>query len=475
MPLITFLHVLVVDLAIVNGAAGAHPESDASALRGRHTTLPVQAPSHAIKQLHQGEEAEALRTLHQYKRLKKLKPILWLHIPRCGSSFANVLIHHPGICKGIPKDLWISASEHPLSDFFVKYPKEKYCKGGFQPRYFYKDPPGHDSIGPLMDYYPSHVRHHAVTMLRQPEQRIMSAYYNHHMGVYSHIPTFKEYARFQEGCMVKMFVRPNYRNPEMKGSLQGPCLLEEKKPSPPSQDEVDLAIHRLRTDIAFVGITDEWDLSICLFHAMFGGHCRKRMFEDVRPWSHVKRKQGYDLSPLQGFVDKGDGALYAEAQKIFQSNLHLYGVNKDTCPSACQKKKHTSHDDDTDTKKDDTSDDDDEDNDEDDDTGAEATDDDTKNDNASDDDDNDDDQDDDTGAESADDDAKKNNASDDDDKDHDTGAETKDDDATDGDAKDTNDTEVENETHHKGKYHRDHHKHGHHHRTVSLHHLRHKA
>ena len=38
-------------------------------------------------------------------------------------------------------------------------------------------------------------------------------------------------------------------------------------------------------DFAFVGLTEEWDLSVCLFHRMFGGECHVREFLDVRPGS----------------------------------------------------------------------------------------------------------------------------------------------------------------------------------------------
>ena len=33
------------------------------------------------------------------------------------------------------------------------------------------------------------------------------------------------------------------------------------------------AAKRVREGFAFVGITEEWDLSACLFHEMFGGDC----------------------------------------------------------------------------------------------------------------------------------------------------------------------------------------------------------
>merc|ERR1712166_1729650 len=38
----------------------------------------------------------------------------------------------------------------------------------------------------------------------------------------------------------------------------------------------------------FVGLTEEWDLSICLFHAMFGGECEESEFANMRPSKRSK-------------------------------------------------------------------------------------------------------------------------------------------------------------------------------------------
>ena len=42
-----------------------------------------------------------------------------------------------------------------------------------------------------------------------------------------------------------------------------------------------LAIERVK-DVAFVGLTEEWNDSICLFHAMFGGRMNPHSFQNVR-------------------------------------------------------------------------------------------------------------------------------------------------------------------------------------------------
>merc|ERR1719401_115797 len=50
---------------------------------------------------------------------------------------------------------------------------------------------------------------------------------------------------------------------------------------PPTGVETANAISRMET-FPFVGITEEWDLSICLFRKMFGGQCVGSDFLNMR-------------------------------------------------------------------------------------------------------------------------------------------------------------------------------------------------
>eukprot|EP00971_Amphidinium_carterae_P051023 1004652-Amphidinium_carterae.1 len=33
-------------------------------------------------------------------RLKRLKPLAWVHVPWAGDAFVNALLQHPGLCPG---------------------------------------------------------------------------------------------------------------------------------------------------------------------------------------------------------------------------------------------------------------------------------------------------------------------------------------------------------------------------------------
>merc|ERR1719401_892886 len=113
-------------------------------------------------------------------------------------------------------------------------------------------------------------------MMRQPEQRIISGFTYGLLGwpqSYGATRTASvlDYAEVTQGCTVRMLTHTS--------KVDGYC----GDISPPlTQDDVELAKSRLQK-FAFVGLTEEWDLSICLFRAMFGGLCYGADFDNIRP------------------------------------------------------------------------------------------------------------------------------------------------------------------------------------------------
>ena len=65
----------------------------------------------------------------------------------------------------------------------------------------------------------------------------------------------------------------------------------------------------------FVGLTEEWDESVCLFHRMFGGRVNPAEFKDFHP--HIGKSEDYDEAELGGFVDEADELVYAAAARQF--------------------------------------------------------------------------------------------------------------------------------------------------------------
>ena len=95
--------------------------------------------------------------------------------------------------------------------------------------------------------------------------------------------------------------------------------------------DVAKAISRL-DGFKFVGLTSDWDRSICLFHAKLGGECRAVEFLDSRP---TGGNSSYPKTPLGGLRDEYDEALYSAVLDKYRKDLHAYGIHEALCRRVC--------------------------------------------------------------------------------------------------------------------------------------------
>lgn len=242
----------------------------------------------------------------------ELSKLAWLHFPKAGTSFANTLVSW-GCPKLSDQDLVNRESSDKSGAYIWGFMAQhgQQCDDGFRLC------GGHTPIRPGDCTGWEQHRGHFVAMFRQPEQRLISGYnQNCHdaPGDKSNY-TLTSYASAVAGCSVKM----------MNGHDCG-------APVPISSDMVATAIQRLDRGFAFVGLTEQWALSVCLFHAMHGGSCHAREFLNVRPGKRHTAMR-YDTSGLEGWVDPYDGALYARAATVFRNNLARFNVTPETCAS----------------------------------------------------------------------------------------------------------------------------------------------
>jgi len=262
--------------------------------------------------------------------LEASRPLAWLHVPKTGTSLINTLVHTPGLCPGVPSDMVINRTTYcnqcnPFNNWMAghfesQYPAHLACPDGVL-KYA-----AHVSIGGT---FQKHYKGHGVTLLRQPEQRLISSY-NHNLHDFPRATlggrpeniSLPKYAELVQGCYVKMLTGKH-----VKGNDCG-------EPGAPKQQEVRKAKRRLQT-FAFVGIMEEWDQSICLWHAMFGGLCYGSELMDTRDaGGGTAEGHDYPLEDLQGFVDHADREVYAFAQEIFRERSRQYGVSRASC-QAC--------------------------------------------------------------------------------------------------------------------------------------------
>ncbi|CAJ1384368.1 unnamed protein product [Effrenium voratum] len=263
-----------------------------------------------------GDECNSLQLLQHRLDLapSPVWPLKYLHVPKCGTSFLNAVVHLPGVCD---VDAHFGLDKETLGRHFEKHFWRK-CGQVCNASKFSCNPAAttHESIGSSYEAYKGHL----VTMLRKPESRVLSAYFDpvwrHGAGTYNSV---LEYAQGVRGLVT--------------------CQLTQDKAVDPLPKCTDLkeadaheAARRLREGFVFVGLVEEWDLSICLFHKMLGGDCLFSEFENTR-----QNPNEYNTSELQGFNDTLDGIVYQEARSIFQRNLKLYGVSNESCQPCFQR------------------------------------------------------------------------------------------------------------------------------------------
>jgi len=245
-------------------------------------------------------------------------PLVWLHIPKCGTSFINTLLHQPGTCPGLPEDLVVDG-ERPLDILGELYPDlEPYCPGSF----LNGSAVGfHFGLGADYESFKGKL----MVFLRNPEQRLISSYHHdqHDWPFATPAGSLLEYARVVQGCAVRMFTRSGKWLENAPNVCGGP--------EPVTAEEVSEARRRLWDGFVFVGLTDHWNLSICLFHTMFGGQCRDTDFQNNRPGREDDTVKYDAASDLGSFVDEADGELFASGRALFMQRLREFGVSPETC------------------------------------------------------------------------------------------------------------------------------------------------
>lgn len=259
--------------------------------------------------------------------------MFWLHIPKCGTSFLNVVVHLPGACDaltGVPIDAE-NFGECFESNFNTLEPVLCHSKSLHFPSYDWL--PNllhgvktwtHSSL--YDDLYVAH-RGHFVALFRQPEQRLLSQWFDQEDN-FRAVPFISRCDRnktpeYEMSMSEFQQTWAGAATAQLSGAPQNASALTEA--------HVEKALVRLREGFAFVGLEEEWALSVCLFHMMFGGPCLPLDFENTRPGA--TQHKAYDLAPLNGWRDVHDGRVYDEAQRIFQEKLADFGVSHQSCKS----------------------------------------------------------------------------------------------------------------------------------------------
>ena len=89
------------------------------------------------------------------------------------------------------------------------------------------------------------------------------------------------------------------------------------------------AKRRLQSTLGFVGLTDHYNLSVCLLHAMYpaGGRIRPSSFANARPTAYFQDGYNPDRANVEitAEMDPYDMELFIEARTIFVERLKAHG------------------------------------------------------------------------------------------------------------------------------------------------------
>lgn len=255
----------------------------------------------------------------QVQRRHALEPIFYVHVPKCGSSFATALAH-------------LECGDKIDEELTIKEPgpTEKWnenCGDGSFSRFEM----GHD---PLHETMTDKSLGKVVTMFRPPQSRISSGYIHNLHDCYALQKKYKikhqdaapwqpdgevdpailkEYAKCVNSCMTNILVGRG-------------CANNGEAPSAKQQaSDRRKALERL-PKLGFVGLTAHWDLSICLWHAKFGGECLPAEFANVRP-----ARAQYSEGHVDEALIANDQEIYDRAEELFAKELEKYDVTPESC------------------------------------------------------------------------------------------------------------------------------------------------
>mmetsp|Transcript_7286 Transcript_7286/g.22196 ORF Transcript_7286/g.22196 Transcript_7286/m.22196 type:complete len:339 (+) Transcript_7286:54-1070(+) len=232
----------------------------------------------------------------------------YLHMPKAGTSFTTTLRNFMDVCR--VKDIACGRGKIPDSDVWCD--KKLYsCNGHhyFEPKMI----PAVLEEG--VSYHSGNTSQEItaiVTMLRDPGRRVVSAKahdcHAHRGGGGTNMHDIK-----CSDISVREFAElPFIQNCQTKMLNKFYCAGEVT----PERFNVEFAKQNLKL-LDFFGITDQWNLSVRMFHCQFGGELRPSEFQNSRPGAY-DGEASEDLIEYIRSIEPRDMELYRYAVDLFR-------------------------------------------------------------------------------------------------------------------------------------------------------------
>jgi hypothetical protein len=288
----------------------------------------------------------------------------WLHFAKAGTSFGTALMHVAN--ESLPTGVTVPNmfNFNHMNALRTRY---------FRRATFWIPPLGFGWHMPLSASTYTEFHGRIFAMFREPARRIVSSYTDLLPGRVRQVISVREYAKHTSGTMTGMVTgeigvdglhcqvtsRPvssfdaehwNGTRSEIDSLFDNKCLRSRCRC--PIRPNVSLAIERMREGFAFVGLLEEWELSVCLLHAKFGGRCVDVEFGDNRPTDDLSRfrsekvREDRLVAKVNATVllargeeivspDDPDVALYEVVRERFEREVREHGLTHERCADIC--------------------------------------------------------------------------------------------------------------------------------------------
>eukprot|EP00927_Polykrikos_kofoidii_P010638 TRINITY_DN1447_c0_g1_i6.p1 TRINITY_DN1447_c0_g1~~TRINITY_DN1447_c0_g1_i6.p1 ORF type:complete len:374 (+),score=39.50 TRINITY_DN1447_c0_g1_i6:132-1124(+) len=262
--------------------------------------------------------------------------IAWLHVMKCGSSFGTTLAHYAnaslpetshipsGRNQADPEDTTREGLQGEPNFFRFKYPINKWFKNVF------RNPPNPGNHLPILDEEWDEWRNNWFGIFREPTSRALSAY-NHFGEGKGDMLAYTKKIRGQQASMLSAGADGMSK---IRCEFNQTDAPEECKRM--VEPDVSLAIQRL-DGFAFVGILEEFDMSICLFHKMMGSECLAVEFLNTRKATYAggTNVQEEELKLIAKQGDPWDEPVYESALRRFWGDVRKYDLKPSVCREIC--------------------------------------------------------------------------------------------------------------------------------------------
>jgi hypothetical protein len=282
--------------------------------------------------------------------------VMWMHVPKTGTSFANILIHHSN--TSLPGDARVSMCDknnlmhdktidsdrnysltHPylphqcvgaIDRLHERFPYRSWFPGFFVTEY--TDDCDFGAHVPLFDEIWDRHAGHLVGLFRDP-WTLTASQYLRIKGWELQTPESRDFTRPTGAAPLIQSAHYNEGSTTafMLGMSDGFYDYTDWRKIR-SRDFSRRAVERL-AGFSFIGLTNKWELTVCLYHRMVlrDRPCMPVEFVNNRITLLASSTQAALALQAANWTDRYDQPVFEAAEGIFKANLERFQVNPASC------------------------------------------------------------------------------------------------------------------------------------------------